>query len=253
MIKTRLHHWNCSKFADFIRGTKKPYALGWKEWEDWRKDAQKDRPFRYYLSETVLKQIQDIIYFPLDVYNTVRIYLYNRFIDKTHYLKTGLEPGQYYEFDHRILHGLFNELVDYIEVELAHLSKWDSNKKYTFKKGRCVEAGLDHLNWAKSLVNDEFIGYNKGEKEYGKPAHQAKVAKKILELYNWWKNIRPNRPNPHDVAGFTDKDCDDILSTRSNKKLEKSLKIIQDIEEQYDKEDTKMMVDLIKIRKTIWC
>jgi len=253
MIRTRLNLWNCSKFADFIRGTKKPYALGWNEWEDWRKNAQKDHPFRYYLSETVLEKIQDIIYFPYDFYHTISIYIHNRFIDKTHYLKTGLEPGHYYEFDYRILHGLFNELVDYVEVELAHLNKWDNNKKYTFKSGRCVEAGLDHLNWAKSLVNDESMGYNKEEKDYGKPTQQAKVAKKILELYNWWKNIRPNRPDPHDVAGFKEQDCDDILSSKRNKKLEKSLRIIQDTEEQYDKEDTKMMVDLIKIRKSIWC
>lgn len=253
MIKTRLHYWNCSKFADFIRGTKKPYALGWDEWETWRKNAQKDHPFRYYLSETVLKKIQDIVYFPLDIYYTISIYIHNRFIDKTHYLKTGLEPGEYYEFDYRILHGLFNELVDYVEVELAHLSRWDSSKTYKFKRGRCVEAGLDHLDWAKGLVNDETMGYNKEDKDYGKPTQQAKTTKKILELYNWWKNIRPNRPDPHDVAGFKEQDCDDILSNKRNKKLEKSLQLIQDTEEQYDKEDTKMMIDLIKIRQSIWC
>jgi len=32
MIKDRLHRWNCSKFADWIRGEKKPYALEWGAW-----------------------------------------------------------------------------------------------------------------------------------------------------------------------------------------------------------------------------
>ena len=32
MIKNRFNYWTCSKFADFVRGEKKPFALEWGEW-----------------------------------------------------------------------------------------------------------------------------------------------------------------------------------------------------------------------------
>lgn len=38
--RSRIHHWTCSKFADFIRGEKKPYALEWHRWEEWRKEQK---------------------------------------------------------------------------------------------------------------------------------------------------------------------------------------------------------------------
>ena len=39
--KTRINYWSCSKFADFIRGEKKPYALEWGKWDEWNKEQRK--------------------------------------------------------------------------------------------------------------------------------------------------------------------------------------------------------------------
>jgi len=236
--RSRDNHWTCSNLANLIRGTKKPYALGWKEWDDWHTEAQNKHPARYWLAEKGLKKLQDFVMFPGDLYYTIKIYVQNRWIDQTHVLKTGLKPGEYYEFDYKVLYGLFNELSDYVEIELAAVSKIASrledcvkSKRYKFVNGRSREAGLDYLNWASSLIYNEDYGTLKGDKHYGEITPQALSAQKIKELYLWWKDIRPNRS-----------DLDELYKSKEYKK----------IEEQYDKEDTKKLIELIKIRREIW-
>ena len=238
MLKTRIDYWNCSNFANFVRGTKKPYALGWKEWDNWHNEARRKHPIRYWLAEKGLKKLQNFIMFPLDLYHTIKTYIQNRWIDHSHMIRTGLKPGSYYDFDTKVLHGLFYELVNLVEIEYAHLSKWNNEKKYNFVKGRCVEAGLDYLDWSSKLVYNEDYGVKRGDKQFGKPTAQSKTAYKILELYNWWKN-RPNRPDPYDIF--------------SEEKDGKSFyKKISKTEEDYDKEDTQMLIELIKIRGGLW-
>lgn len=194
--------------------------------------------------------------FPSDLYYSVKVYINNRFIDKTHYLKTGLKPGNFYEFDHRILHGLFNELVDFVEIELALMSKWAGAKdrKYLFNNGRCEKAGLDYLDWAGNLRYDEDYLANKKHPKYGKLTPQAISALKIRELYTWWKHIRPNRPNPMEVSGYSqlEYEDDEQLFRKRNKKHRECLRQLEKIEKDYEKEDTQMMINLIKIRKDLW-
>jgi hypothetical protein len=210
MIRPRFYHWTCSKFADSIRGTKKPYALGWDEWDQWHKSAKQKHPVRYWIAETGLKKLQNLIYYPYDIYHTIKTYIRNRFIDKLHYLHTGLKPGEYHDLDYRMLHGLFNELVIYVETECA----WSYGKPkevkhlYKFKDGSCKQAGLDYLNWG---IKDKYKG---------KLTTFAKSCKEIKRLYLWWTVKRPQRKNPY-------------------------------LDKWYE-EDTKMLVDLIKIRKDLW-
>ena len=255
--KTRINYWSCSKFADFIRGEKKPYALEWGKWDEWNQEQKKKRPVRYWLAEEGLPKLQDLIMFPVDVYTEIRYYVNNRWITKTHYLKTGLKPGHYYELDYRILHGLFNELVDFIEIEYAHLAKWSlkkSAKNYKFKRGRSVEAGLDYLNWACSLKYNKEWGVVKKDPKYGKPTSQALNAQKIAKLYMWWKEVRPNRPEPMAVAGLSwDQNKEDnLMGGKITRKELSQFKKLEKIEADYEKEDTKMLIELIKIRKELW-
>ena len=254
--KSRTHYWSCSKFADFVRGEKKPFALEWGKWDEWKKEHQKKRPIRFWLAEKGLAKLQGLVMFPVDFYTEVKYYVDNRWITKTHYLKTGLKPGHYYELDYRILHGLFNELVDFVEIEYAHMAKWtdqDKGKKYKFKSGRCIEAGIDYLNWACGLKYNKDYRVTKKDPKYGKPTHQAVSAQKIKQLYLWWKD-RPNRPEPMAVAGLSwDKNKEDNLM--GGKILKKELlefKKLEKIEADYEKEDTKMLIELIKIRKELW-
>jgi hypothetical protein len=123
MIKFRINYWTCSKFADFIRGEKKPFALSFDDWDAWKDKQKKERPWRYWMSDTLLRKLQNLIYYPSDLLHSIRCYLRNRYITQTHVLKSDLKKGEWYDLDTRILHCLFNELVEFVEIELAHLSK----------------------------------------------------------------------------------------------------------------------------------
>ncbi len=254
---SRMNYWSCSKFADFIRGEQKPFALEWGKWDEWKQEQQKKRPIRFWLAEKGLSKLQGLVMFPVDVYTEIRYYVDNRWITKTHYLKTGLKPGHYYEINYRILHGLFNELVDFIEIEYAHMAKWSlkkGTKNYKFKRGRSTEAGLAYMKWACNLKYTKDWGVDKKDPKYGKPTHQALAAQKIKELYIWWKEVRPNRPEPMAVLELNyDKNKEDkLMDGKMTRKELSEFKKLAKIEADYEKEDTKMLIELIKIRKELW-
>lgn len=121
----RGNYWSNSFFANWMLRTfakgavPKPESATLKEWKEWRKSTQTDSPIVYWFVEELLDKLQNFINYPYDKLCDARYYLYNRFIDKKHYLKTGLKPGQWYEMDTRLLHGLFTELVDFVEIENA--------------------------------------------------------------------------------------------------------------------------------------
>ncbi len=251
MLKQKIHYWNCSKFADWVRGEKKPCALEWGQWDEWKEEQRKKRPWRFWFSDTFLGKLQNTIYYPIDIYQNYKAYVRNRWIDKTHYLKTGLKPGRYYDFDFRLMHGIFNELVDFVEIELAHLSKWNKDKKYNFQNGRCIDASYDYFKWANNL---------KEKNSQGKMvlSEQAKTSRKLKKIYEWWKNKRPNRPDPYDVSGWSEHyKNDDHIFDRSKepvdvKKRKQILDRLEKIEKKYQKEDEDMMIELIKLRNNLW-
>jgi hypothetical protein len=236
--RARFNYWSCSRFADWIRGTNKPFALGLDEWEIWKNNIKKHSPFRYWLAEEGLDFLQDVVNFPMDVYHTIEIYVRNRYIDKIHYLRTGLTPGKYYDLDWRILNGLFNELVIYVESELAHTMKAYPERNYKFKNGLCKQAGLDYLDWAMNLKLNEDYGFNPDDEDYNKPTAQAISAKKIHELYNWWLD-REYRIDPCTIYN---KEKDGKYYYRK----------IAEMEDNYDNEDTEKLIELVKIRGSLW-
>lgn len=251
MLKHRWNYWNNSKFADWIRGEKKPYALSMEEWQIWRNKLKNKSPFRYYVAEILLNRIQNFIYWPIDLYKSIKSYINNRFVAKTHFLKTGLKPGEYHELDERIIHGLFNELKEFVECEQASMYSYSHKDKYKFKKGRCPEAGVDYLNWAMNLKFDESCGFSENDPEYGKPTQQALSSAKILKLYNWWNN-RPNRIDPMEQSGWS-KYCENKpIGSKTDENGRKILDKFHKLEEEQEKEDEDMLIELIKLRKTLW-
>lgn len=252
----RANYWSCSAFADWIRKTfgkyEKPDAATLEEWAEWKTMSKTRHKFVHWFTEEFLDSVQNTIMFIPDVWNTIRAYLRNRFVDKTHYLETKLPPGEFYEFDTKILHGLFEELVDFVECEKAWMHVvfsddakekykfpfWQRVRMFRFGYFRCPQAGLDHLQWEISLkYDDEWMP--KDSPNYGQPTHQAIAAKEQLELYNWWKNVRPQRPDPYEHI-----DEDEAKRERWER--------VHQIEEQYDKEDEEMLIRLIKIRRSLW-
>lgn len=259
------NYWTCSKFADWLRGTMKPRSETAKGWTAWNKQAKKDHPVRYWIAEEGLDYAQDFVYWIPNRIKSVKHYIKNRYINKTHALTSTLPKGQWHELDTRILHCIFDELVEFVEVDKA-LMNWSWFEK-TGKKVKTpdIEAGLDHLDWEISLKFDEEYGSSKTDQNYGQETPQATKAKEIKELYNWWKNIRPTRPDASDISGWSalcdarrkkyGEDtmfCTEDATAEERQETRKVLDASSVIEEQYEQEDEDMLIRIIKIRRGLW-
>ena len=272
------YYWSCSPFADWLRGTKKLSMGTSEEWDDWTTAAQMKHNFRYWLAEEALGHIQDFVTWPARKLNDVRYYINNRWVSRSHSLTAhprDIKPGQWQDVGNRILPCLFNELVDFVEIEQAwHHCMWSDDAKTKFdvpwwRKGwlrwrtwRNAEAGMEYLRWAETLTNAEFLDDDK--KHLAEPTHQAKAAKEIIELYTWWTVTYRARPDPYDASGWTEY-CEASRlanggklswsgdkSPELKKMSDKAHKLLQKIEAQYEKEDEAMMIRLIKIRQSLW-
>ena len=274
------HYWSCSPFADWIRGTKKLSAGTTEEWDEWTTAAQIKHNFRYWLAEEALGHIQDFVTWPVRTLYDIKYYINNRWVSRTHSLTAHprtIKPGQWQDVGNRFLPCLFNELVDFVEVETAwsHIA-WGSKEdraKYNppfyasgwfrWRTWRCPQAGLDHLDWAMTLTNLEWLAEDK--KSEAEPTSQAISAKEIKELYVWWTTVYQNRPEPMDASGWIEH-CDamrvkypgSLFSTLNGrdsddkKASDKAHKLLQEIEAAYEKEDEEMLIRLIKIRDSLW-
>jgi len=274
------NYWSCSPFADWLRGTKKLDAGTAEEWDEWTTRAQMKHNFRYWLAEEALGHIQDFVTWPVRKIYDIKYYINNRWVTRTHGLTAhprDIKPGQWCDVGNRFLPCLFNELVDFVEVEQAwsHIA-WDeeARKKYKspfwasgwwrWRTWRCPQAGLDHLDWAMTLTMSSDWGVEESDPNYGKPTGQAIRAREIKELYTWWTTVYPNRPDPYDASGWTEY-CEASrianggkLSFSGDKSPElkemsdKSHQLLQEIEAAYEAEDEAMMIRLIKARDSLW-
>lgn len=272
-MKHRIHYWSCSKFADWLRGTKKPGAMTGSGWREWKNQTKKERPVRYWLAETGLGIAQDVVNWPTDQLYSIKYYVINRWVDQSHALVAHpkhIKPGSYADFDYRILYCLFDELVNFVEIEKAYSNfrwqeeklkqlKWWQGGRWRTRTWRSAEAGIDHLKWEMTLTDEEWL--DEGEKHKAKPTAQAETAAEILELYRWWTEVYPNRPCPMDASGWTDY-CNDkrergihLLETDPEAgkwDTASMLKKSREIEEQQHEEETEMLTRLIKLRRSLW-
>lgn len=271
------NYWTCTKFADWLRGTPKPGAATWEDWETWKAIAKAKYPFRFWLADEGLDKVQDFVYWPYERLNNVRYYINNRWITRSHALTAhsrDIKPGEWRDLGNRFLPCLFNELVDFVEVEQAwHHCMWSDDDRTKFnvpwhrrwlhlRTWRCPEAGLAYLDWASKLLQDEDWGVQKTDPNYGQPTQQALNAMEIKYLYTWWTKVYPNRPDPYDASGWTEY-CKhnrevngsvyhNAKTEEERHKTDRMLKICELMEKEYDKEDTNMLIRLIKIRDSLW-
>jgi hypothetical protein len=271
-------YWSCSPFADWLRGTPKKGALtsdGWAEWED---EAKRYHPIRYWLAEEGLGYIQDFVTWPVRKIYDVKYYINNRWVSRTHALTAharDIKPGAWCDVGNRFLPCLFNELVDFVEIESAwsHIAWGDKEARakydppfyafgwFRWRTWRCPQAGIDHLDWAMTLTNEEWL--EEGEKHKAEPTGQAIRAREIKELYTWWTTVYPNRPDPYDTSGWTEY-CEKtrilndgrLFGSKKTPELEelstRSHELLQKIEAEYAAEDEAMMIRLIKARDSLW-
>jgi hypothetical protein len=230
------------------------------------------------LAEEALGHIQDFVTWPIRKIYDIKYYINNRWVSRTHSLTAharDIKPGQWQDVGNRFLPCLFNELVDFVEIESAwsHIAWGDKEARakydppfwasgwFRWRVWRCPQAGLDHLDWAMTLTNSDWCGPD--HPDYNKPTGQAIRAKEIKELYTWWTTVYPNRPDPYDASGWTEY-CErsrelnggKLFGSKKTPELEKlsnkTHKLLQKIEADYEKEDEAMMIRLIKARDSLW-
>ena len=273
-------YWSCSALADKIRGTIKPGSLELGKWDEWEEYARVNHPVRYWIAEEGLDKVQNFINWPATKINDVRYWINNYFITRTHTLTShSLSRGKWHELDERILYCLFDELVNFVEIDKAWMhvvfADEETRNKYKlpfwrkqwwtrwFNVWRCPQAGIDHLKWETTLTDEDFLEDDK--KHLAQPTYQAIKAQEILDLYHWWTVTRPARPDPYEASGWTEY-CEasreanggklfpfavneskalKAMSKAAHKKLDK-------MEADYEKEDEDKLIQLIKLRKGLW-
>jgi hypothetical protein len=258
----RRHYFEESELVNRLRtrfGIVKPYALPWGEWDEWNAQTKKEKPFAYFITETLpefLDKCLNKIPTPID---DIRYYCRNRFYRKSHVLPCYFKPGEYHDLDERLLHGVMNSLVDFVEIEKAYKSRWcntEESKTAKWRNGRCPELGLEYLAWEMTLDSEELDITERSDS-------QAATAREIKEIYDWWKVTRPARPDPYDASGwseycrkseaagytiFSNKEKDPELAAMSDLTHKK----LREIEAAYDTEDEDMLIRVIKIRRSLW-
>jgi hypothetical protein len=275
----RSHYWTCSKFADWLRGTTKGGAKTSEGWDEWETRAKAAYPIRWWLAEEGLDYLQKVVFYVPDMLHSIKYYINNRWVTRTHALTAhsrDIKPGSWSDVGNRFLPCLFNELVDFVEVELAwwHIA-WDEEARKKFqapwyasgwfrwRTWRSAECGIANLEWQRQLRwKEEEVG--KDFKGLGELTPQAVKAQEILDLYTWWTTTYRNRPDPHDASGWTEY-CEASRlanggklswsgdkSPELKKMSDKAHKLLQKIEEAYEKEDEQMMIRLIKVRHGLW-
>ena len=274
------HYWTCSKFADWLRGTTKLKMGTSEQWDEWEDRAKRDYPVRWWLAEEGLDYLQKVVYFIPDKLYAIKYYINNRWITHTHALTAhprDIKRGEWRDVGNRFLPCLFNELVDFVEVELAwwHLCWADKEERakynapwwrfgwWNMRLWRCPQAGLDNLEWQRNLRwKEDEVGPDSDN--LGKLTPQAVKAQEILDLYTWWTQTYRNRPDPYEASGWSAY-CE--ASRQANggrlsfsgdktpelKKMSKvAMKKLHKMESDYEKEDEAMMIRLIKVRHGLW-
>jgi hypothetical protein len=172
-----------------------------------------------------------------------------------------------------MLHANFNLLVDFIEIEKAWMQRGSNEreddlpfrrlKRYIpFRRTwreitfRSRELGLQHLYWEITLDDPELDEHERSET-------QARYAREALDLYLWWKDIRPARQElelPEDM--FDNLNQYGILYTMSDRfkrdhpaayQARKDWAEASRLQEEaWAREDDENLIRLIKIRHSLW-
>ncbi|MNY25259.1 hypothetical protein D3C86_1590300 [compost metagenome] len=170
--------------------------------------------------------------FPADICWNVRVF-YKNWKNNSHVLDGGLPVGQWSDLCYRIPRCLFGELEKFIEIE----------------------KGLETLEWEKKLVWNEDWGVGPDEPSYGQPTHQALAAIESEAIYLWFKANKDR--DLYEESGWSSV-CEakrtkgiGLFGEQSQEEKE-ALEELGRLEEEYEEQETEMLIRLIKIRSSLW-
>jgi len=241
-----------------------PYALDADGWEEFREKFKKEAPIRFFLTKRVGRFFRRIKWRIERVWDWVAYRTTRRF----HVVKTGLGPG-YQDVVQTMLYTNFTMLVNFVECEKAwmqivfdkdafkeHMGWRRHLPRFLRPKFRNRELGLQNLDWEATLDDPDLP-----ENERCPP--QAETARKIKKLYLWWVDERPTRTDiPYPLNEGDGGSYDDPLRTLSTKWKDENpgqSKAIREwgqktrvMEDAWDAEDSVMLIELVKVRRSLW-
>lgn len=162
--------------------------------------------------------------FSFPIKHTKKLYYYIRscLITKCHLINTRLKKGHWYDTDYRLLYGMMNLFMEFLEKEKPYdRINWNSDDFHKHAKDEMVAINSWWLNYEKRLKNIE---------DARNDWHDDKFKDCRDDLHGWIDRI--NEP--------------------STPETERKFQIIQDLEKKLDEEETEMLIRLIKIRKFLW-
>ncbi len=233
-----------------------PDAASMEEWEVWNNNAKKSK-LKWFFADTIPSWFSVTFSYR---YTNFTSKLKSKYIRKHNLIRiNSLKDDEWYNTDTRMMHGMFGLLVDFVELEKAHMqvifSEEDAPRYMRKANYRNGDLGLKYLDWEISLGKEGGM-------------NQSKNAKQIKALYLWWKYERPLRTELMDVKGsmgistnefYSDTYDDAISFTALGRKIDKNPELYKDVneaynnaEKKYEKEDEQMLTKLIKIRKSLW-
>lgn len=233
-----------------------PQALTSSEWRTWHDTQRRERPIAYWFCETIPNWCAPFKSRVTDLPYTLRM----KYVTRYDIIRTGL-PRSYHDGDTRMLHGMFSILVDFVEIEKAHMQyvfsentdprPWYARRPFRFLSYRDAQAGLEYLAWEMSLDDGSEFGQDN--------VTQSHAAREIHSLYMWWKHQRPQRLDPYDASGWTDY-CKqhyenterDFLDEHADDQTGPLLKRLHEIEDSYSQEDQDNLIRLVKVRNHLW-
>ena len=237
------------------QGYNPPGALTSEGWYSFNQEFKKVAPVRYWFH----RNFRRIFIYPIKwKYEEISYWIRYRTFDKYHVVKTGLKPD-YHTEDTIMLHVNFNLLKDFVEISQAYRTYWQDDVPKTwyekhmpfyrvFFPFRRPDLGVKQLEWASTLDDPALPPHEQS-------VEQAKQAREILVLYRWWTDGRPNRKKveirrlSRETDGVMDMFNPKIRNTPEYKLYEADLEKSYKQAEKWEKEDDKMLVRLVKIRK----
>lgn len=231
-------------------GVDTPIALGWDEWDEYYAKTKKEHPIVYFITWTIpvaYSRFKNSLPSPLS-------YISNRFVYQLHRY-SGIKPGSYVEFDTKV-ESLFDEMVKFVDIECAlHLCQLDKvaaerhgykHKFFRFKPFVCGAAGIEYLEWCETLRWDESSGIEKTDPNYGQPTSQSKYGTELLDLYIWYTVHHKEREKRIEIIL-------DLWHNEKDKPFKEALwKQLNDEKNVYEKETDERIVQLVKLRKSMW-
>jgi hypothetical protein len=171
-------------------------------------------------------------------WRNLRYYVLHRWVWRSHlYPIRGYQKGQYYDTDEKLLLTVFSMLVDYVENEVAHLSRISLYSSphpdiEAYRRATWWDRWKNRDRWTRLLA----LAHLEWEIGLGlQSPQQSLAAREIRDVYLWYKDIRPKRLDPHV-----------LIPNPADHEL-----YFKVVEEQRD-EDDEMLCRVIRARHSMW-